>query len=421
MRAARQVVTNQDARFITLDGLRGLGIVLVLLAHARLIWLVETAPVHRWETWLLQIVDFNWIAMEAFFALSGFLVTGILLRTRSDARFFRNFYARRALRIFPLYYGFLAFYLIVLPRLMDLTVNPESAYPYVSEHQAWYWSYTANFLIARHGAWLGEMSHFWSLSVEEHFYLLWPLVVYFLSGRSILTLSAAAIVVSTGLRGYLTWGVELPTVSVYVMTITRLDSILMGSMLAVLAGVRVDASPLLRLRPALTALSAIFAPTLVWLYAREGHFSALGEAARTQQQGHLYPAVAVFGYLMGGVMCSALIVWLLTGTERNWLVRLFSLRPLRTLGQYSYGIYIVHFLVLGMFHQSALSMLRLSDAFGSRALGLLAGFTMQFLVTFALAWLLWHGCEKHFLALKRHFERDSGTTAARAPAPVVST
>lgn len=414
-------MTKRDARFITLDGLRGLGILLVLLAHARLIWLVETAPVHGWETWLLRIVDFNWVAMEAFFAMSGFLVTRILLQTRSDARFFRNFYARRALRIFPLYYGFLVFYLLVLPRLMDLTVNPESAYPYVSEHQAWYWSYMANFLIARHGAWLGEMSHFWSLSVEEHFYLLWPLAVYFLSGRSILRLSAAAIVVSTGLRAYLTWGLELPTVSVYVMTITRLDSILMGSMLAVLAGVHLDASPLLRLRPALTALSAMFAPILVWLYAREGHFSALGEAARTQQQGHLYPAVTVFGYLMVGIMCSALIVWLLTGAERNWVVRLFSLRPLRTLGQYSYGMYVVHFLVLGMFHQSALSMLRLSEAFGSRALGLLAGFTMQFLVTFTLAWLLWHGCEKHFLALKRHFERDAGTTEARLPTAVVST
>ena len=414
-------MTNRDARFIPLDGLRGAGIVLVVLAHARLIWLLETAPVHGWETWLLRIVDFNWIAMEAFFAMSGFLVTGILLRTRSDARFFRNFYARRVLRIFPLYYGFLGFYLLLLPRLMDLTANPETAYPYVSEHQAWYWSYTANFLIARHGAWLGEMSHFWSLSVEEHFYLLWPLVIYFLSGRSILRLSAAAIVISTALRAYLTWGVELPTVSVYVMTITRLDSILMGSMLAVLADVRVDASPLLRLRPALTGLSAIFAPVLVWMYAREGHFSALGEAARTQQQGHLYPSVTVLGYLMVGIMCSALMVWLLTGTERNWLVRLFSLRPLRTLGQYSYGIYIVHFLVLGMFHQSSLSMLRLSEAFGSRALGLLAGFTMQFLVTFALAWLVWHGCEKHFLALKRHFERDAGAAAARVPTAAVST
>lgn len=414
-------MTSRDPRFITLDGLRGFGIVLVLLAHARLIWLLETAPVHGWETWLLRIVDFNWVAMEAFFALSGFLVTGILLRTRSDGRFFRNFYARRVLRIFPLYYGFLAFYLFVLPRLMDLTANPETAYPYVSEHQAWYWSYMANFLIARHGAWLGEMSHFWSLSIEEHFYLLWPLVVYFLSGRSILRLSAAVIVISTGLRAYLTWGVELPTVAVYVMTITRLDSILMGSMLAVLAGTRMDPAPLRRLRPALTALSALFAPVLVWLYAREGHFSALGEAARTQQQGHLYPAVAVVGYLMVGIMCSALLVWLLTGTERNWLVRLFSLQPLRTLGQYSYGIYVVHFLVLGMFHQSSWSMLHLSDALGSRALGLLAGFSMQFFVSFALAWLLWHGCEKHVLSLKRYFEPDAVARPARAPSAVVST
>lgn len=418
---AGTTVTNPDARLVTLDGLRGLGILLVVIAHARLIWLAETAPVHGWETLLLQVMDFNWIAMEAFFAMSGFLVTGILLRTRSDNRFFRNFYSRRVLRIFPLYYGFLAFYLLVLPRLMDLTGNPESAYPFVAQHQAWYWSYTANFLIAKHGAWLGEMSHFWSLSVEEHFYLLWPLVVYFMSRRSILVLSAVAIVVSTALRAYFTWWVELPTVSVYVMTITRLDSILMGSMLAVLVGARRDLSPLLRLRTALTVLSAIFAPALVWLYAREGHFSALGEAARTQQQGHLYPAVTVFGYLMVGIMCCALIVWLLTGSERNRVVRLFSMRPLCALSQYSYAIYVIHFLVLGMFHQSALSMLSLSEAFGSRALGLSAGFTMQFLVTLGLAWVLWHACEKHFLGLKRYFEPDSGRAPARVPAAAATT
>lgn len=414
-------MTNRDARFTTLDGLRGLGILLVVIAHARLVWLAETAPIHGWETRLLQVLDFNWIAMEWFFAMSGFLVTGILLRTRSDARFFRNFYARRILRIFPVYYGFLAFYLLVLPRLMNLTDNPESAYTYVAQHQGWYWTYTANFLIAKHGAWLGEMSHFWSLSVEEHFYLLWPLAVYFLRGRSILIVSAGAIVISTALRAYLTWWVGLPTVSVYVMTVTRLDSILMGSMLAVLIGARADVSRLLWLRAPLSALSVIFAPILVWLYAREGHFTAFGEAARTQQQGHLYPAVAVFGYLMVGIMSCALIVWLLTGGERNPLVRLFSLRALRALAPYSYAIYVVHFLVLGMFHQSPFSMLNLSEALGSRALGLFAGFTLQLLVILGVAWLSWHGCEKHVLKLKQYFEPDSARAPARAPAAAAAT
>lgn len=414
-------MTNRDTRFITLDGLRGFAILLVVIAHARLVWLLETAPIHGWETRLLQVMDFNWIAMEWFFAMSGFLVTGILLRTRSDNRFFRNFYWRRVLRIFPVYYGFLALYLFVLPLLINARGNPHSAYAFVADHQGWYWSYTANFLIAQHGAWLGEMSHFWSLSVEEHFYLLWPLAVYFLSGRSILVLSAAAIVASTGLRAYLTWWAGWPTVSVYVMTITRLDSILMGSMLAVLMGARTDLSRLLWLRAPLTALSAGFAPILIWLYAREGHFAALGEAARTQQQGHLYPAVTVFGYLMVGVMSCALIVWLLTGSERNWLVRLFSVRPLRALARYSYAIYVFHFLVLGMFHTSPLSMLNLSEAFGSRALGLFTGFTLQFAVTLAVAWLSWHGCEKHVLKMKQYFEPAPARAPARAPAAAATT
>ncbi len=242
-----------------------------------------------------------------------------------------------------------------------------------------------------------------------------------LSGRSILIVSAAAILVSTALRAYLTWWVELPTVSVYVMTITRLDSILMGSMLAVLAGAQTNLSRLLWLRAPLTAASAVFAPILVWLYAREGHFSALGEAARTQQQGHLYPTVAVFGYLMAGIMSCALIVWLLTGSERNWGVRFFRIRGFCALARYSYAIYVIHFLVLGMFHQSPFSLLKLSEAFGSRAVGLLAGFTLQFLVTLGLAWVSWHACEKHALKLKRLFEPDAARVPAEVPAAAVTT
>src|SRR2546421_12940262 len=103
------------------------------------------------------------------FVLTGYLITGILFVPRGLSHYFRNFYMRRVLRIFPLYYAVL-FVLFYALRLAP------SAYPIGLEesgrHQAWFWSYGVNILIALRGAWaLPDVSHFWSLSVEEHFYL----------------------------------------------------------------------------------------------------------------------------------------------------------------------------------------------------------------------------------------------------------
>lgn len=83
--------------------IRGLGIVLVLISHFRLIYLAEMIPQARWEMLWVEMADFNWVAMEWFFAMSGFLITGILLRTRRHEAHFKNFYMRRFFRIVPLY------------------------------------------------------------------------------------------------------------------------------------------------------------------------------------------------------------------------------------------------------------------------------------------------------------------------------
>ncbi|HEX6407837.1 MAG TPA: acyltransferase, partial [Gemmatimonadales bacterium] len=126
-----------------LDGLRGVAILLVMGYH-----ILETFPGGPEVPDLVtRLASVGWIGVDLFFVLSGFLITGILYDTKGSPGFFRNFYIRRVLRIFPLYYGFLALFCLILPAL-----GPNDA-AIVELHRAcpWYWSYLANFYMAQHG------------------------------------------------------------------------------------------------------------------------------------------------------------------------------------------------------------------------------------------------------------------------------
>src|SRR5207244_13039880 len=122
------------------------------------------------ERLVAKLGAYGIVGVDLFFVLSGFLITGLLLDSKGAPGYFRNFYARRTLRIFPLYYAVLALLFLVLPLLVALPPPLEDA----RTHQVWLWTYTANFYIAAKASWwaLTYVSHFWSLAIEEHFYLL---------------------------------------------------------------------------------------------------------------------------------------------------------------------------------------------------------------------------------------------------------
>jgi peptidoglycan/LPS O-acetylase OafA/YrhL len=173
-----------------LDGVRGLAILAVMFHHFRFI----LEPIHRSQRWLLLLFDGGWCGVEIFFVLSGFLITGILLDTTNSPRFFKTFYARRFLRIFPLYFAYLGVVFLFLNRwwLSHFGFNPWA------HVQAWqYLLYVENFKVPTmfNDLFLG---HLWSLAVEEQFYLVWPLVVAFLPrnlvGWTTLVLITAAVV-----------------------------------------------------------------------------------------------------------------------------------------------------------------------------------------------------------------------------------
>ena len=149
-----------------LDGIRGVAILMVVLCH--LAPAVNSAK-HGFVQVVARMADQGAIGVDLFFVLSGFLITGILLRSKSSPRFFVNFYGRRAVRIFPLYYFFLTLIAIGL-----FTIPAWKQYQNLRDHWPSYWFYGTNFLIARYG-WgiLGQkafgLGYLWSLAVEEHF------------------------------------------------------------------------------------------------------------------------------------------------------------------------------------------------------------------------------------------------------------
>ena len=155
-------------------------------------------------------------------------------RPPTKPHYFRNFYMRRVLRIFPLYYGVLALVFFVAP-LIPLLRGP--SLDYLLDRQAWAWFYGVNIYIAKEGDWsFSYLNHFWSLAVEEHFYIFWPLAVFLLARRpraliavSLLTSLCAMLARLIGLLMGASW---LTTV---VLTPFALDGLALGAFLAVMA------------------------------------------------------------------------------------------------------------------------------------------------------------------------------------------
>ena len=317
-----------------LDGIRGIAILLVMVFHA-------------------GKMSAGWLGVDLFFVLSGFLITGILVRAKLAPRYFRNFIGRRVLRIFPPYYAYLLVALVILPALGLLPVP-----------HGWGWAvtYLVTYPLARHGNWglvpLGTQ-HLWSVAVEEQFYLLWPLVVWLVPARRLWLVCVAGIGGALAFRAglYLVHWTGLASV---VLTPSRMDSLLVGAFLA--------------LRP--------------WRPPRAALVVAIGFLIAILVTGNpgTDPVQRVYGFTLLAIAGGTL----LAGTmSEPLLARVFAWRPLRIAGKYSYTAYLVHFLIVVL----------LEETFH------LPNGTWKFTVlvtglTFAVAWLSWRYLEAPILQYK---------------------
>jgi peptidoglycan/LPS O-acetylase OafA/YrhL len=360
-----------------LDGVRGLAILLVL-AH-------NLDPFEGGGRLLQHSVElafnFGWVGVQLFFVLSGFLISGILLDTRGAPNYYRAFFGRRVLRIFPLYYGVLLVSFVILP---ELGLAPERLMA-DRDHRIWLWTYLVNWAEPL-GAGVAAFPHFWSLAVEEQFYLVWPFVVRRTTPRRLLQIGIAVAVVALASRiGLLVAGVGPG--GPYMFTICRMDALALGGVVAAVIRIPAYRERVARHRGRIAvAACALF---VLGLFATHGY----PRAAYWDQ---------TFGYTILAVTFAALVLLVVLDHERGygWLAGAFDNAALRSFGKYSYGIYVFHQPLNQMIGEPLLRSLR------PEGTGLKAGAVYIVAVTaasYALALVSYHGYEKHFLALKRHF------------------
>ena len=168
---ANQELPLSQRHLPALDGIRGLA-VLWVIAHNTTDQLgaPDSGPFHL----LALLLNPGWIGVQIFFALSGFLITGGLLDTQKATNYLGSFYARRALRIMPLYFLVLFSLLVLMPALVEIPARLQSTV----QHQSWLWLFVSNWAPTGITGDFYGFGHFWSLAIEEQFYLLWPLVVF---------------------------------------------------------------------------------------------------------------------------------------------------------------------------------------------------------------------------------------------------
>jgi peptidoglycan/LPS O-acetylase OafA/YrhL len=389
-----------ESRDPRLDGLRGLAILLVMLYHLTHHGFAR-GPLERAFT---AIPSLGWSGVDLFFVLSGFLITGILLASRESSSYYRSFYGRRVLRIFPLYYAVLFFFLVLVP-LSGVFAHVHDLWsPHVEREGIWYWLFLSNV----REAWIGGPEHqalsiTWSLAIEEHFYLFWPFVVRRAGERRLLAICAVMIAGSLALRvGLLAAGVSEH--AVYVLTPCRLDPLATGAALAVLAR-RGGLARLSRAANVVLPAALVLFAGLCFAILPSDAPTGVPNPRRYETDvvaalAHLgNPWMQTLGFSLLCVIYGALLVSVVTAPPGAWRSRVFEVAWLRALGKYSYALYLFHFFV-GIL---VLSVFAPAHHLGWFLLAVPFYWALAIGTSFALARLSWAVLEEPMLRLKRFF------------------
>jgi len=378
-----------------LDGIRGTAIILVICSH--LFSSNDHTGSRLWDA-IRQIMGAGYIGVCLFFVLSGFLITGILINTLNIPHYFKTFYVRRALRIFPLYYGYLIA-LLLLTRPLHFNWMG---------WQYYYLTYTANLALWRYAVPLQigffHLNHFWSLQVEEQFYLVWPFIVYRVRRPATLVrialcgcaLALAIRIVFVVMRGHPNFGnSNLP----YSFTLSCMDSILFGCGLCALLRTR--------WRQAVTRL----APRIFWVGVAILLITFSVNGGLGYQRSRFVPTL---GFSILGIGFAALISMALRPGSRTQ--RFFQQSWLRFFGRYSYGLYVLHYSIDG-----ALTIplrVLVNSHLHSKALGVLLPAIVVAALSVLAALVSYHLFEIRFLHLKRYFGYRATAGAPEQPSAV---
>jgi peptidoglycan/LPS O-acetylase OafA/YrhL len=390
MSADQQVVGRAKvgkplSHLAALDGLRGIAVILVLIFHFS--WAFP--EVGLWGK-LKQFLWAGWLGVDLFFVLSGFLITRGLVKesTFSVGQRMKFFWARRAVRIFPLYYIVLA-----VGAAVCLFVGRE-------HFPGWsYWLYAQNYTLAFDPMHLRWTAHFWSLAIEEQFYFVWPVFMLLLAKRNRLPVAVVMLVCCMLLRTGLLialpkvqslgWDKEQTAKFVYRATLTHMDGLLFGAMLAIL-----ERDPESRLSQ---TWAKVRRPTLMVSFV-----ILLGLIFATKGFGTYDRRVMLIGYPVMALCFGAAVSVAAAGELPKWLQSAFSSGVLAACGKVSYGMYIFHWLFVAF-------LAPVQEHWGSQqsptvaALGGFAVVVIGIIVTYGLAVLSFRFVEAPFLKLKDRF------------------
>lgn len=353
-----------SGRMPALDGLRGIAILLVL-AHG--FDVIQTT--HGFGHAVDLALDLGWIGVQLFFVLSGFLITGILLDTRTHSGYYKKFLVRRVLRIFPLYYATLFVAYFIAPHVVYVP-------PGHGDHQIWLWTYLENFA-APFGRGEPVFPHFWSLAVEEQFYIIWPLVVWVVARRGVLATGTVLVALAIAARVYVR--VRYGQMAAYMFTPCRMDALAIGAVAAAL--IRGERFRRMIAHHETSLLAAVGTAVVIG-------GSALGHLLREG------PNMQTAGYT---VIALGFALILVAALPRDGLpARTLGWAPLRRIGLYSYGMYVFH---APLHVYVGLPILQRLDASPGVPASLVYAVAMT-VVTLGLAALSYHLFEVRFLRLK---------------------
>lgn len=311
-----------------------------------------------------RLIEMGSLGVDLFFVLSGFLITRILLQSYGNQHYFSRFYYRRSLRIFPLYFATLAVLLIALPAISSGAIG----FPRASDKQFYLWTYTTNLKMSWDNQWgFGYLDHFWSLAVEEQFYLAWPLVVFFFPARvlRIAVFGAVGCAVARALFCFLSENTVAPDV----FTLFRCDGLLLGASIAALW----------QLDPKLPTISQ---------FARPGFIGCVAILALAGMMGGRNLEIPKFF-----VACAWTCFLIMVLSPKQTITRsVMSLMPLQFLGRYSYAMYVFQSPLIPLMNP-CFSASGFTDSIQATPIDGVAYVVAMFLITLLAAMVSWHGFE----------------------------
>jgi len=398
-----RVERGEPRKIVALDGLRGIAILVVLGGHIVLQTMNQIGSV-----WLFNLWSHFWAGVDLFFCISGFLITGILLeqkkttmaqRKRSQEthwkqNYFMVFYARRFLRIFPIYYMTLIFVILLgysirsfnTPMFQHVMSYMPWAFTYTLNIGAWYAGHDGTGLPATETEWL-SLAHFWSLAVEEQFYCIWPFIVYFLPLSWVLYISIALGILPTLFRFCCIKLTYLGLFGAITLTPGRFEGLAFGSIIAIKK-----------------------------FYDKENHGPGIAEWNNYAKillavngviilvTWIVYKSLFIimsFGHVILGPIVANLFFasWMLLAIQAEkgtiWY-KMWTFWPLERIGVYSYGLYVYHYVLAPFF-------LARPDLWPHNASSLLLRFILYLIYCVVTTYCSYHFIETPMLDLKKYF------------------